>query len=66
MDGGAWWPQSMGSLGVGQDYATSLSLFTFVHWRGKWQSTPVFVPGESQGWGSLVAAIYGVARVGHD
>ena len=33
---------------------TSLSLFTFVHWRRKWQPTPVFLPGESQGWGRLV------------
>ena len=32
----------------------SLSLFTFMHWRRKWQPTPVFFPGESQGWGSLV------------
>ena len=33
---------------------TSLSLFTFLHWRRKWQPTPVFLPGESQGQGSLV------------
>ena len=33
---------------------TSLSLFTFIHWRRKWQPTPVFLPRESQGWGSLV------------
>ena len=46
--------QSMGSLRVGHDRATSLSLFTFMHWRRKWQPTPVFLPGESQGWGSLV------------
>ena len=46
--------QSMGSVGVGYDGATSLSLFTFMHWRRKWQPTPVFLPGESQGWGSLV------------
>ena len=46
--------QSMGSLGVGHDRATSLSLFTFMHWRRKWQPTPVFLPGESQGPGSLV------------
>ena len=46
--------QSMGSLRVGNDWATSLSLFTFMHWRRKWQPTPVFLPGESQGWGSLV------------
>ena len=45
--------QSMGSLRVKQDWATSLSLFTFMHWRRKWQPTPVFLPGESQGWGSL-------------
>ena len=31
-----------------------LSLFTFLHWRRKWQPTPVFLPGESQGQGSLV------------
>ena len=47
-------PQSMGSLRVGVDSVTSLSLFTFMHWRRKWQPTPVFLPGESQGWGSLV------------
>ena len=46
--------QSMGSQRVRQDWATSLSLFTFMHWRRKWQPTPVFLPGESQGWGSLV------------
>ena len=46
--------QSMGSLRVGHDWATSLSLFTFMHWRRKWQPTPVFLPRESQGWGSLV------------
>ena len=45
--------QSMGSLRVGHDWATSLSLFTFMHWRRKWQPTPVFLPGKSQGWGSL-------------
>ena len=46
--------QSMGSLRVGHDWTTSLCLFTFMHWRRKWQPTPVFLPGESQGWGSLV------------
>ena len=46
--------QSMGSLRVGHDSATSLSLFTFMHWRRKWQPTPVILPEESQGWGSLV------------
>ena len=46
--------QSMGSLRVGHDSVTSLSLFTFMHWRRKWQPTPVFLPGESQGQRSLV------------
>ena len=46
--------QSMKVARVGHDWATSLSLFTFMHWRGKWQPTPVFLPGESQGRGSLV------------
>ena len=45
MDGGAW---------VGHDWVTSLSLFTFMHWRRKWKPIPVFLPGESQGRGSLV------------
>ena len=46
--------QSMGSLRVRHDWVTSLSLFTFTHWRRKWQPTPVFLPGESRGQGSLV------------
>ena len=55
-------PQFMGSLRVGHNWETSLPLFTFMHWRRKWQQTPVFLPGESQGWGSLEPAIYGVAQ----
>ena len=46
--------QSMGSIRVRHDWANSLSLFTFMHWRRKWQPTPVFLPGESEGQGSLV------------
>ena len=46
--------QSMGLLRAGHNWATSLSLFTFMHWRRKWQPTPVFLPGESQGQRSLV------------
>ena len=49
--GGLW---SMGSRRVGHDWVISLSLFTFMHWRRKWQPTPAFLPGESQGQGSLV------------
>ena len=46
--------QSMESLRVGHDWETSLSRFTFMHWRRKWQPTPVFLPGESQGRWSLM------------
>ena len=46
--------QSVGSWRVGHDWANSLSLFTFMHWIRKWQPTPVFLPRESQGRGSLV------------
>ena len=46
--------QSMGSRRVRHDWATSLSLFTFMLWRRKWQPTVVLLPGESQGRGSLV------------
>ena len=52
--------QPMGSLRVGHDWATSL--FTFMHWRRKWQPTPVFLPGESQGQRSLVSCHLGVAQ----
>ena len=45
--------QSMGSLRV-KTRLSNFSLFTFMHWRRKWQPTPVFLPGESQGQGSLV------------
>ena len=57
--------QSMGSLTVRHDWATSLSLFTFTHWRKKWQPTPAFLPGESQGQGSLVGSM-GSHRGRHD
>ena len=56
------WLQTMGSRRVGHDWSTSLSLFPFMHWRRKWQPTPVFLPGESQGRGAWWAAVYGVAQ----
>ena len=46
--------QSMGLRRVGHDWPTALSLLTFMYWRKKWQPTPVFLPGESQGRWSLV------------
>ena len=54
--------QSMGSLRVGHDLVTSLSLFTFMHWRRKWQPAPVFLPGESQGRGAWWSVVYGVTQ----
>ena len=54
--------QSIGSWRVGHDWVTSLSLFTFMHWRRKGQPTPVFLPGESQGRGAWWAAVYGVTQ----
>ena len=54
--------QSMGSRRVDHDWATSLSLFSFMHWRRKWKPTPVFLPGESQGRVAWWAAVYGVAQ----
>ena len=60
-------PGSMGSLRVGHDWVTSLSLFTSMHWRRKWQCTPVFLPGESQGQGEPGGLpSLGSHRVGHD
>ena len=60
--------QSMGLLRVRHNWATSLSLFNFTHWRRKWQPTPVFLPGESQGLGGAwwAAVSMGSLRVGHD
>ena len=54
--------QSRWSLRIGPDWATSLSLFTFMHWRRKWKPTPVFLLRESQGQGAWWAAVYGVAQ----
>ena len=54
MDRGPWWAAVHEVARARHDWATSLSLFTFMHCRRKWQPTPVFLPGESQGRGSLV------------
>ena len=51
--------QSIGSWRVGHDWATSLSLFTFMHWARKWQPTPVFLPGEFQGRSLLGCHLWG-------
>ena len=59
MDRGAWWAAGHGvakSRTRLSDFTFTFhfSLFTFMHWRRKWQPTPVFLSGESQGWRSLV------------
>ena len=56
--------QSMGSLRVVHDWATSLSIFTFMHWRRKWQPTPELLPGESPGQKSILGCHLWGHRVG--
>ena len=54
--------QSMGSLRVGHDWATSLSLFTFKHWRRKWQPIQRSCLENPRDGGAWWAALYGVAQ----
>ena len=54
MDGGAWWATGHGVAKSRTGLSDSNFTLTFTHWRRKWQPTPVFLPGESQGPGSLV------------
>jgi len=53
---------SMVSWRVRHNWATSLLLFTFIHWRRKWQPTPVFLPGNPRDGRAWWAAIYGVTQ----
>ena len=63
MDGGAC-KAAVHGVTEGQ---TRLSDFTFMHWRRKWQPTPVFLPRESQGWGEPGGLpSMGSHRVGQD
>ena len=67
MDGGAWWAAVHGIAGSRTRLSDFTFTFPFMHWRRKWQPTPVFLPGESQGWGSLVGCpSMGSHRVGRD
>ena len=54
MDGGDWWAAVHGVAKSWTRLSDFTLLFTFMHWRRKRQPTPVFLPGESQGQGSLV------------
>ena len=66
----AWkisWTKELGRLqSMGSQSQIQLNdftfIFTFMHWRRKWQPTPVFLPGESQGREAWWAAVYGVAQ----
>ena len=54
MGGGAW-KAAVHGVAEGRTRLSDFPLlFTFMHWRRKWQPTPVFLPGESQGRGSLM------------
>ena len=54
MDGGAWWAAVHGVAKSRTRLSDFMFTFTFMHWRRKWQPTPVFLPGESQGQRGLV------------
>ena len=54
MDGGAWWAAVHGVSKSWTRLSDFPFTFHFMHWRRKWQPTPVFLPGEFQGRGSLV------------
>ena len=58
--------QSIRLWRVGHGWVTSLSLFTFMHWRRKWQPTPVFLPGESGTGEPVGLPSMGSHRVGHN
>ena len=54
MDGGAW-KAAVHGVAEGRIRLSDFTFtFTLMHWRRTWQPTPVFLPGESQGPGSLV------------
>ena len=54
MDGGAWWVAVYGVAKSRTRMSDFTFTFPFMQWRRKWQPTPMFLPGESQGRGSLV------------
>ena len=58
--------QSMGSLWVGYDWATSLSLFTFMHWRRNGNPLQCSCLENPRDGGAWWAAVCGVAQIGHD
>ena len=65
MDWGAWWAAVHGVTQSRTWLSDFTFTFPFMHWR-KWHPSPVFLPGESQGRGSLVGCRLWGPRVGHD
>jgi len=62
LDRGAWWAAVHGVAKSQTRLSDFTFTFTFMLWRRKWQPTPVFLPGESQGRESLV----GCSPWGHE
>ena len=54
--------QSMGSLRVRDDWVTSLSLFSFMHWEGNGNPLQCSCPENPRDGGAWWAAIYGVTQ----
>ena len=65
MDGGAWWAAVHGVAGSQTRLSDFTFTFTFMHWRRKWQPTPLFLPGAEQR-ASPAAAGQGGSRVSVD
>ena len=65
MDRGAW-EAAVHGVAKSQTRLSDFT-FTFMHWKRKWQPTPVFLPGESQGLGEPGGLLsMGSHRVEHD
>ena len=62
MDGGAWWAAVRGVAKSRRRLINFTFTFHFHVLEKKWQLTPVFLPGESQGQWSWWAAVYGVPQ----
>ena len=62
MDGGVWWAAVHGVAGVGHNWATSLSLVTFMHWRRNGNPLQCYCLENPRDGGACWAAISGVAQ----
>ena len=60
MDGGAWWAAVHG-VAKSQTRLNDF-IFTFMHWRRKWQPTPVFLLENPRDGGAWWTAVHGVAQ----